>query len=34
VFGVAIIDILDYANTSKNKTVRALSGEDENGAGL
>jgi hypothetical protein len=34
VFGVAIIDILDYADTSKYKTVRALSGEDENGAGF
>ena len=30
-FGVAIIDILDYANTSKNKTVRSLSGADANG---
>ena len=24
--GVAVIDILDYANTSKNKTLRSLSG--------
>ena len=30
-FGVAVIDILDYANTSKNKTVRSLSGADANG---
>lgn len=26
IFGGAIIDILDFSNTSKNKTVRALSG--------
>jgi len=30
-FGVTIIDILDYANTNKYKTVRALSGTDCNG---
>lgn len=30
VFGVAIFDILDYANTSKNTTVRSLSGTDTN----
>lgn len=29
---VAVIDILDYANTNKNKTVRVLSGFDSNGA--
>jgi hypothetical protein len=28
--GVSIIDILDYKNTSKNKTVRAFSGVDNN----
>ena len=28
-----VIDILDYANTSKNKTVRTLLGFDTNGAG-
>jgi hypothetical protein len=28
-----IIDILDYANTSKNKTARSLWGVDRNGAG-
>jgi hypothetical protein len=33
-FGVGIIDILDYANTNKNKTVRAISGTDQNGGGL
>ena len=31
---VAVIDILDYANTSKNKTVRSLGGSDSNGAGF
>jgi hypothetical protein len=29
--GVCIIDILDYANTNKYKTVRALGGADLNG---
>jgi phosphoserine aminotransferase len=28
-----IIDILDYASTSKNKTVRGFAGYDQNGAG-
>lgn len=32
-FGATIIDILDYANTNKYKTVRALSGADLNGSG-
>lgn len=32
-YGVAIIDLLDYANTSKYKTMRALTGNDTNGAG-
>jgi len=32
-FGAAVIDILDYKNTNKYKTVRALSGVDENGTG-
>lgn len=31
--GGIIIDILDYASTSKNKTVRSLSGYDDNGQG-
>lgn len=31
-FGVGIIDILDYADTNKYKTVRAISGGDCNGA--
>jgi len=30
-FGAAIIDILDYTNTNKNRTIRALSGADANG---
>jgi len=29
-FAVTVCDILDYANTSKNKTVRALTGADFN----
>ena len=28
-----VVDILDYANTNKNKTVRCLAGGDKNGAG-
>ena len=28
-----VIDILDYANTNKNKTVRELNGYDANGSG-
>ncbi len=33
VFSAGIIDILDYRSTSKNKTVRTLSGVDGNGPG-
>jgi hypothetical protein len=33
VFSASIIDILDYANTSKNKVTRTLSGVDNNGSG-
>jgi len=33
VFGSAIIDILDYTNTNKYKTVRSLAGFDNNGSG-
>ena len=33
VFGAGVIDILDYANTSKYKTTRSLGGNDRNGAG-
>jgi hypothetical protein len=32
-FGVGTIDILDYADTNKNKTTRIFSGWDNNGAG-
>jgi hypothetical protein len=32
-FGAAIIDILDYTNTNKFKTIRNLGGCDTNGAG-
>lgn len=32
-YGVAIIDIFDYKNTSKFKTVRVTGGNDRNGAG-
>ena len=31
--GVAVADILDYTDTNKNKTVRVLSGRDQNGSG-
>lgn len=31
---VGVFDILDYANTNKNKTVRVLSGIDSNGGGF
>jgi hypothetical protein len=30
-FGAGIIDVLDYADTSKNKTMRAIAGVDVNG---
>jgi hypothetical protein len=33
VFSGMVIDILDYANTNKNKTIRNLYGFDSNGAG-
>jgi hypothetical protein len=32
-FGAGVIDILDYADTNKNRTVRSLSGNDYNGGG-
>jgi hypothetical protein len=31
--GVAVIDILDYTNTNKNKTLKSLYGYDANGSG-
>lgn len=33
VFGIIVMDILDYANTNKYKTTRSLSGLDANGSG-
>ena len=32
-YGVGVIDILDYASTSKNKVSRMLAGFDKNGGG-
>jgi hypothetical protein len=32
-FGAGIVDILDYANTDKYKTMRVLGGEERNGSG-
>ena len=34
IFGATVIDILDYTNTNKYKTVRSLTGVDSNGAGI
>lgn len=33
IFATSVISILDYANTSKYKTVRTLTGHDQNGSG-
>lgn len=33
IFGGMIFDVLDYANTNKYKTIRALAGGDLNGSG-
>jgi hypothetical protein len=33
VFGANVLDILDYSNTNKYKTLRYLSGYDNNGSG-
>jgi hypothetical protein len=33
-FGASIFDILDYANTTKNKTTKTLMGTDTNGNGI
>jgi hypothetical protein len=33
VFGTMVLDLLDYQNTNKYKTTRALAGYDRNGAG-
>jgi len=34
VFNGGVVDILDYTNTNKYKTIRTLSGMDTNGGGL
>jgi hypothetical protein len=34
IFGAVVIDILDYASTSKNTTFRSLGGVDLNGSGF
>jgi len=33
IFGTIIIDLLDYADTNKYKTIKSLGGYDNNGAG-
>jgi hypothetical protein len=33
IFGAGVVDILDYKDTNKYKTVRSLGGSDRNGAG-
>jgi hypothetical protein len=33
IFGATVVDILDYKDTNKYKTVRSLNGNDSNGAG-
>ena len=33
IFSASVIDILDYTNTNKYKTIRSLSGVDTNGSG-
>ena len=33
IFSAGVIDLLDYANTSKYKTMRSLAGYDANGSG-
>lgn len=33
IFGGSVIDVLDYASVNKYKTIRALSGIDNNGSG-
>ena len=33
-FATSVTDVLDYASTNKNKTVRSLWGKDTNGGGL
>jgi hydroxypyruvate isomerase len=33
-FGAGVVDILDYANTNKYKTIRTLGGMNNNGSGI
>jgi hypothetical protein len=33
IFGVGVIDILDYTNTNKNKVSRSFGGNEQNGSG-
>ncbi len=33
IYSAAVVDILDYTNTNKNKTTRSLTGVDNNGSG-
>jgi hypothetical protein len=33
IFGVGVMDLIDYASTTKYKTMRGFSGQDRNGAG-
>lgn len=32
-FGIGIVDILDYRDTNKNTTIKAMGGHDDNGSG-
>lgn len=34
VFGIIVVDILDYTSTVKNKTIRQIGGYDANGSGV
>jgi hypothetical protein len=34
VFAAGVLDVLDYANTNKNKVSRSLTGYDSNGGGI
>jgi hypothetical protein len=34
IFGVTVLDILDYKDTNKYKTIRTLGGNDANGSGI
>lgn len=33
IFGVGVMDILDYSSNTKNKTTKTLTGSDQNGSG-